>query len=64
SNGGLLVGAALTQRPELFRAVLCGVPLLDMLRYHKFGWGRMWATEYGSADDAKQFAYLRRYSPY
>ncbi|MDX2153483.1 MAG: prolyl oligopeptidase family serine peptidase, partial [Bryobacteraceae bacterium] len=64
SNGGLLVGAALTQRPDLFRAVLCGVPLLDMLRYHKFGWGRMWATEYGSADDPRQFEYLRKYSPY
>jgi prolyl oligopeptidase len=64
SNGGLLVGAALTQRPELFEAVVCGYPLLDMVRYHKFLVGRFWIPEYGSADDAKQFAYLRAYSPY
>jgi prolyl oligopeptidase len=64
SNGGLLVGAALTQRPELFRAVVCSVPLLDMLRYHKFLVARYWVSEYGSADDPMQFGYLRRYSPY
>ena len=64
SNGGLLVGAAMTQRPELYRAVLCTVPLLDMLRYHKFLLGPLWTPEYGSADDAKQFDYIRKYSPY
>ena len=64
SNGGLLVGAALTQRPDLFGAVVCGYPLLDMLRYQKFKVGSYWVTEYGSADDPKQFAYLRLYSPY
>ena len=53
SNGGLLVGAAMTQRPELFRVVLCGVPLLDMVRYHLFGSGKTWIEEYGSADDPK-----------
>jgi prolyl oligopeptidase len=64
SNGGLLMGAALTQRPELFRAVVCQVPLLDMVRYHKFLIARLWIPEYGSADDAKQFAWLHEYSPY
>jgi len=64
SNGGLLVGAALTQRPELFRAVVCSVPLLDMLRYHRFLIGRLWIPEYGSADDPKQFPFLYAYSPY
>ncbi|MDQ7793020.1 MAG: prolyl oligopeptidase family serine peptidase [bacterium] len=64
SNGGLLVGAALTQRPELFRAVVCGVPLLDMLRYHHFLIARLWVTEYGSADDPEAFRWLRAYSPY
>jgi len=64
SNGGLLVGAALTQRPELYRAVICSVPLLDMLRYHKFLIAPLWVPEYGSAEDPAQFAYLRRYSPY
>ena len=64
SNGGLLVGAALTQRPELFRAVDCGVPLLDMIRYHKLSVGAWWAAEYGSSDDPRQFSYLLKYSPY
>jgi prolyl oligopeptidase len=64
SNGGLLVGAALVQRPGLFRAVVCEVPLLDMLRYHKFGLANIWAEEYGSADDPAQFRYLQAYSPY
>ena len=64
SNGGLLVGAAMTQRPDLFGAVLCGAPLLDMLRYQKFKVGSWWAAEYGSADDPKQFEYLYKYSPY
>jgi prolyl oligopeptidase len=64
SNGGLLVGAALTQRPGLFRAVLIQVPLLDMLRYHRFLIARLWIPEYGSADDPGQFQWLRAYSPY
>ena len=64
SNGGLLVGAALTQRPELFRAVVCQVPLLDMVRYHKFLIARLWIPEYGSADDPEQFQWLYAYSPY
>lgn len=64
SNGGLLVGAALTQRPELFQAVVCAYPLLDMLRYHKFLVARFWVPEYGSADDPDQFNYLYAYSPY
>src|SRR5262249_11372588 len=64
SNGGLLVGAALTQRPELFKAVVCGSPLLDMLRYKKFMDGPYWVPEYGSAEKADQFGYLRAYSPY
>ncbi|NUL81934.1 MAG: S9 family peptidase [Armatimonadetes bacterium] len=64
SNGGLLVGAALTQRPDLFRAVVCTVPLLDMLRYHLFLVGRYWVPEYGSAEDPEQFKYIRAYSPY
>jgi prolyl oligopeptidase len=64
SNGGLLMGAAITQRPELFSAVWCGYPLLDMLRYQKFLIGSYWKTEYGSAEDEKQFPYLLKYSPY
>jgi len=64
SNGGLLMGAALTQRPELFRAVVCDVPLLDMLRYHKLTVGDIWSGEYGTADDPEQFKYLLAYSPY
>jgi prolyl oligopeptidase len=64
SNGGLLVGASLTQHPELFRAVVCVYPLLDMLRYQKFLDGAYWVPEYGSSDDPKQFAWLYAYSPY
>jgi len=64
SNGGLLVGAAFTQRPELFRAVVCQVPLLDMLRYQNFQIAKLWIPEYGSADDPKQFEWLYAYSPY
>jgi prolyl oligopeptidase len=64
SNGGLLVGAALTQRPDLFRVVDCQVPLLDMLRYERFLLGRFWVSEYGAATDSAQFRYLRAYSPY
>ncbi len=65
SNGGLLVGAALTQRPDLFRAVICDYPLLDMLRYENFLVARFWVPEYGSAmHSAEEFKYLRAYSPY
>jgi prolyl oligopeptidase len=64
SNGGLLVGAAITQRPDLFRAAVCAVPLLDMVRYHLFGSGRTWIPEYGSAEDEAQFRTLFAYSPY
>jgi len=64
SNGGLLMGASITQRPELFSAVFCGYPLLDMLRYQKFLQGPHWTTEYGSAEKEKQFFYLLKYSPY
>jgi prolyl oligopeptidase len=64
SNGGLLVGVALTQRPDLFRAVVCAVPLLDMLRYQHFQIAKLWIPEYGSADDPKQFDFIYAYSPY
>jgi prolyl oligopeptidase len=63
SNGGLLVGAAMTQRPELFGAALPAVGVMDMLRFHKFTIGWAWVTEYGSADSASQFPFLRAYSP-
>jgi len=64
SNGGLLVGAALTQRPDLFRAVVCWNPLLDMVRYHNFLIAKLWIPEYGSAEDSAQFQWLFAYSPY
>ncbi len=64
SNGGLLMGAAFTQRPDLFRAVVCQVPLLDMLRYQNFQIAKLWIPEYGTAEDPKQFEWLYAYSPY
>jgi prolyl oligopeptidase len=64
SNSGLLVGAALTQRPDLFRAVVCMVPLLDMIRYHLFDGAQLWKEEFGVADEAEDFAALIEYSPY
>lgn len=64
SNGGLLVGAALTQRPDLFGAAVCGFPLLDMVRYHKFLVAKLWVPEYGSSDDPEQFKWIYAYSPY
>jgi prolyl oligopeptidase len=64
SNGGLLMGAALTQRPDLYRAVVCQVPLLDMLRYQNFQIAKLWVPEYGSSEDPKQFDWLYAYSPY
>jgi prolyl oligopeptidase len=64
SNGGLLVGAAMVQRPDLFRAVVCAVPLLDMVRYTQFGSGRTWADEYGDPSVEADFRWLLAYSPY
>lgn len=64
SNGGLLVGAALTQRPDLFAAVVCSAPLLDMVRYEHFGLGATWNEEYGTAEDPEQLRWLLSYSPY
>lgn len=64
SNGGLLMGAATVQAPEKFGAVVCFVPLLDMVRYHKFGLGKAWISEYGTADEAEDFKFLYAYSPY
>jgi prolyl oligopeptidase len=64
SNGGLTVGAVITQRPDLFRAAICQVPLLDMVRYHKFLIARYWIPEYGDPDKDADFRWLLRYSPY
>lgn len=64
SNGGLLVGAAITQRPDLWAAAFCSVPLLDMLRFHEFLLGEYWTVEYGSPEDAEAFEWLYDYSPY
>jgi len=64
SNGGLLVGAVMLQRPELFNAVVCQVPLLDMKRYHKLLAGASWMAEYGDPDQPEQWAWIARYSPY
>jgi prolyl oligopeptidase len=64
SNGGLLVGATFVQRPDLFNAVVCQVPLLDMKRFHKLLAGASWMAEYGDPDDPKQWEYIGRYSPY
>jgi prolyl oligopeptidase len=64
SNGGLLVGATLTQRPELAAAVVCSAPLLDMVRYELFGLGRTWNDEYGTAEDPTELSWLLGYSPY
>lgn len=64
SNGGLLIGAVVTQRPDLFKAAICAVPLLDMIRYHKFLIARYWIPEYGDPDKEEDFKYLLKYSPY
>lgn len=64
SNGGLLMGAMITQAPEQFRAIICAVPLLDMIRYHQFSMARFWIQEYGSSENAEQFKYILKYSPY
>ncbi len=64
SNGGLLVGAAITQRPELYAAAVCSAPLLDMVRYEQFGLGQLWSVEYGSASDPEALQWLLAYSPY
>jgi len=64
SNGGLLVGASITQRPELFKTAVIGAPVIDMVRYHLFHGARHWIQEYGSAENKHEFKYLLEYSPY
>jgi prolyl oligopeptidase len=64
SNGGLLVGASVTQRPDLSAAAVCSAPLLDMIRYERFGLGESWNDEYGTVASAEEFGWLRAYSPY
>jgi len=64
SNGGLLVGAVFTQRPDLFSAVVCAVPLLDMQRYHLLHAGASWMAEYGNPDDPEEWAFIKTWSPY
>jgi prolyl oligopeptidase len=64
SNGGLLAGVAYTQRPDLFKAIISQVPLLDMKRYHKLLAGASWTAEYGNPDDPKDWDYISKYSPY
>ena len=64
SNGGLLVGAAITQRPERYAAAFCSAPLLDMVRYERFGLGQTWSDEYGTASDPVELGWLLGYSPY
>jgi prolyl oligopeptidase len=64
SNGGLLMGVAMTQHPEMFGAIWCGYPLLDMIRFQNFLVGKWWTAEYGSSENADQFPYLLKYSPY
>ena len=64
SNGGLLVGAAFTMKPELFKAVLCAVPLLDMRRYHELLAGASWMSEYGDPDKPEEWEFIKSWSPY
>ena len=64
SNGGLLVGVAFTQRPDLYQAVVCQVPLLDMKRYNKLLAGASWMDEFGDPDKPEEWEYIRKYSPY
>jgi len=64
SNGGLLIGAAITQRPDLFQAALSQVPLMDMLRFHRWGMGAQWVHEYGDPEKADEFKWVHAYSPY